>query len=153
VTESPFSDQGDAFTATLKYGKGFEDPWLVIRGGTAEETKRRVADAVGLEGAEGLTLAEVIVNAKNVVQGASAVASTLGGTAIPRSAPKAEEQAPSAQATAQATAEDKGLDLLEQIEKLGTKKEGQQFYLSNRSAIDADATVMSAMKDKMKTLA
>lgn len=148
MTESPFSDQGGAFTVTLKYGKGFEDPWLVIRGGTAEEAKRRVVDAVGLEGAEGLTLAEVIVNAKNVVQGANAVASTLGGTAIPRSAPKVEEQAPSAQATA----EDKGADLLEQIEKLGTKKEGQQFYLSNRSAIDADATVMSAMKDKMKKL-
>lgn len=149
MTESPFSEQGDAFTVTLKYGKGFEDPWLVIRGGTAEETKRRVVEAVGLEGAEGLTLAEVIVNAKSVVQGASAVATQLGGTAIPSRSSGPAEQAPAA---APEPAKSEGPTLVEQIDRLGSKREGQQFYLANRSAIDADSTAKSAITEKMKTL-
>ena len=151
MTESPFSDQGDAFTVTLKYGKGFEDPWLVIRGGTAEDTKRRVIDAVGLEGAEDLTLAEVIVNAKSVVQGASAVATQLGGTAIPSRSSGPAEQAPAA-APEPEPAKSEGPTLIEQIDKLGSKREGQQFYLANRSAIDADPTAKAAITEKMKTL-
>lgn len=150
MTESPFADQGDAMTVTLKYGKDFGDPWLVIRGGTAEETKRRVAEAVGLEGSDNLTLAEVIVNAKGIVQAANTVATKLGGTAIPRSSAKAEEpqQAP-AEAPAQ---EEEAPSLAEQIEALSNKRAGQQLYLSNRAAIDADPALKAAIADKMASL-
>lgn len=152
-SEDPFTDQAGSYTVTLKGGKGYEEPWLVIRGATADEAKRRVVEAVGLEGGDDLTLVEVIVNAKNVMQGASNVATQLGGTAIPKTS-KAEAQAPAAQATAPAPApaQDAGPDLEQQIADLKTKREGQQFYLANRSAIDADATVMAAMTAKMKTL-
>lgn len=150
MSDDPFAAQGDALTVTLKYGKDFGDPWLVVRGGTAEETKQRVADAVGLEGWEDLTLAEVIINAKNVIQGANTVASTLGGTAIPRSAKKSEEQAPSAQATA--PQEPEGPSLAEQIEGLKNKRAGQQLYLTHRSVIDADADLKAAITEKMKSL-
>lgn len=147
-SEDPFTDS-DAYVATLKYGKGYEEPWLVIRGRTADETKQRVVDAVGLEGAEDLTLAEVIVNAKNVVQGASNVATQLGGTALPSRSSKPSEPAPAATPE---PAESEGSTLLEQIDKLESKREGQRFYLANRSAIDADPKAKQAITEKMKTL-
>lgn len=151
MSDDPFAGQGDALTVTLKYGKDFGDPWLVVRGATAEDTKKRVAEAVGLEGYEDLTLAEVIVNAKNVIQAANAVATTLGGTALPRRTQKTEEQAaPAAQATAPAA--DAGPTLAERIEGLTNKREGQQLYLSNRAEIDADAALKASMMDKMKSL-
>ena len=148
-SEDPFSENAGALTVTLKGGKGFEEPWLVIRGSTAEETKRRVAEAVGLEGTEDLTLVEVIVNAKNVMQGASNVATQLGGTAIPSRPSGPAEQAPAA---APEPAKDEGPTLTEQIDKIGSKREGQQFYLANRSAIDADPAALAAITEKMKTL-
>lgn len=147
MSEDPFATQGDALTVTLKGGKGYEEPWLVIRGGTAEEAKRRVAEAVGLEGTEGLTLVEVIVNAKNVMQGASNVATQLGGTAIPK-ARKSEEQAPAAQAAD----EPAGPTLEERIASVESKREGQQLYLNNRAAIDADEDLKAKMMAKMKSL-
>lgn len=148
-SEDPFSDSAGALTVTLKGGSGYEEPWLVIRGATAEEAKRRVAEAVGLEGTDDLTLVEVIVNAKNVMQGASNVATQLGGTAISSRSSKPSESAPAA---APEPAKQEGPTLLEQIDKLGAKREGQQFYLANRSAIDADPDAKAAITAKMKTL-
>lgn len=147
-SEDPFS-QGDAFTVTLKFGGGYDEPWLVIRGGSARETKQRVAEALELEGWEDLTLAEVIISAKSIVQGASNVASKLGGTALPSRSSKPEEQAPAA---APEPAKSEGPSLIEQIGNLKAKREGQQFYLANRSAIDADPAAKKAITEKMKTL-
>lgn len=150
-SEDPFT-QGDALTVTLKYGKDYADPWLVIRGSSAEDTKRRVAEAVGIEGWEEYTLVELIVSAKRLVLSANNVATQLGGTVLPRSAGAAEEQAPAAQATAKPE-EPTGPTLAERIEGVASKKEGQQLYLNNRAAIDGDPEGLKAkMMAKMKSL-
>jgi len=39
------SEENAAFTATIKAGPGFEAPWIVVRGNTAEELKQRLHEA------------------------------------------------------------------------------------------------------------
>src|ERR1044072_3483539 len=36
----------EAFTATLKFGGGYDAPWLVVRGSSAEETNERIKQAM-----------------------------------------------------------------------------------------------------------
>ena len=40
--DAPWDEEGNAFTATFKAGKGFEDPWLVLRAGSASTLRDRV---------------------------------------------------------------------------------------------------------------
>lgn len=148
MTDSPFDPPTGEISVTLKAGKDFGDPWIVVRGSSAADVKQRVADAVGITDHEGLTLVELTVNAKQSFQAANNVSGVLGGTALPRpSAPKAAAAAPAA-----APAADKGPDLLDEIGKIGSKPEGQKFYLANRSKIDGDAELKAAITAKMASL-
>lgn len=140
----------DPYVVTLKAGKDFADPWLVIRGLTAHETKQNIAEATGIEGWEDLTLVELMISAKRIVQSANNVATQLGGTVLPKSSSKSEEQAPTAQATA--PEEPAGPTMAERIESIASKREGQQLYLNNRAEIDGDPSLKDAMMKKMKAL-
>lgn len=146
MTDGP--DATGELSVTLKAGKDFGDPWIVIRGTSAEQVKQRLAEALGLESHEGLTLMELTINAKQSFQAANNVSAQLGGTAISR-APKASS-AP-APAAAPAPAEEQGPDLLKEIEAIPNKAKGRQFYLANRSKIDGDPEIKAAITAKMKT--
>lgn len=52
----------DAFVATLKYGSGYEAPWLVVRGSSAPELSARIKEAMssGLMTTVGQAAAHVV---------------------------------------------------------------------------------------------
>lgn len=70
--------------ATLKAGKGYDAPWLNFQGGTADEVKRHIAEAVGMDlsVAEAHSLAEVVVFGNETFAGTSNVVRDLGATPV-----------------------------------------------------------------------
>lgn len=141
---------GGETTATIKFGRGHEDPWLVFKG-TPERVKEQIVVAFGtdVEEAEGLTLAELVVNVTKTAQGARTASAGLGGTVIKQGgwARAAQEEA--------APAEPAVNPLFAKVEAL-TAIEGpgglKDLYARNADAFKADAELMAAWTAKGKAL-
>lgn len=71
-------------SVTLKAGKGYDAPWVVITGDNAEEVRRNVAEVVNLDlgTADRYSLAEVVVFAAEAFQGTSNVVADLGAAPL-----------------------------------------------------------------------
>lgn len=133
----------EPISVTLKYGKGYEEPWLVIKTDTVEQAKALISEATGLPG-DGITLSDLVYNAAQHVRKINSVGSVLGGTVVtetPAEEPKPEPQAQPA---------DNGL--AEKIDKATSKGDLTKLYLDNKSAFDADTDLMGALQAKSATL-
>lgn len=71
-------------SVTLKAGKGYDAPWVVVTGDNAEEVRRNVAEVVNLDlgTADRYSLAEVVVFAAEAFQGTSNVVADLGAAPL-----------------------------------------------------------------------
>lgn len=138
---------GGETTATIKFGRGHEDPWLVFRG-TPERVKEQIVVAFGtdVEEAEGLTLAELVVNVSKTAQGARTASAGLGGTVIKQGgwARAAQEEA--------APAEPEVNPLLAKIEAVDSVDKLRDLYARNADAFKNDADLMAAWKAKGASL-
>ena len=72
------------FSITLKRGKGFEDPWLVITADSAEEAKAHIEAALGVDPGthEETPLVNLVGVAAKSFQSAQLVEDILGGAEI-----------------------------------------------------------------------
>jgi hypothetical protein len=70
---------------TIKYGKGYEQPWAVFHG-AVEQVREDIVSFFGMPAYEaaGLTLSDLVVNATNLAHAVGAIAAGLGGTVISR---------------------------------------------------------------------
>lgn len=149
-TESPWNE--GEISVTLKQHKGFESPWIVVKGGSAAAVKKQVEEITGLSG-EGLTLHELVYNAAYSFQKISTVATGLDAVLIAEDAPQAAEKPAAAPestpvaneppAAAQASPEP---DLAATVADLKTKKELTDVYLKNKAAFDGDKDLMAALQ-------
>lgn len=91
------SDTADApFVATIKGGKGYEVPWLVVRGNTAEELADNVSALAEAN------LYDLVASAASLFQGAVTVTSTPAGSGEPAQVAQAATPAPARQDSAPA---------------------------------------------------
>lgn len=83
MSESPFGLAAEPLGVTIKFGKGYEDTWITIRG-TNEIIRETLIETFDLdrEGADGLSTAALVSNATQAAHALNAVASGLGGRAI-----------------------------------------------------------------------
>jgi len=153
---------------TFKYGKGFEEPWLVLKGAPSRvRTDLIEAFAIPQEVAAGKTLNELLIFCNHIVHGTGNVATILGGTPIAES-PAAEQngnqtasqadpwatangEAGGADAPSTAPQENPNAGLLSQIESATTKDELKRLWAANKAAFDA-ADVKAAYSAKGKSL-
>lgn len=144
---------GGETAATIKAGKGYDEPWLVFRGPNAASVKKQVEEATGLSG-EGISLMELTWNANYSFQKISTVATGLDAVIIeddegPQNAAGAAENASAApEATepenvAPAAPEP---SLTDQVNALTVKKDLTALYLANKKAFDGDKDLMSALQ-------
>ncbi len=70
---------------TVKYGKGYEAPWVVFRGDTSDQVRGRMFDYFGVDSNayEGLSLHEVVLSLVEVAQGTRALVTNLGAEVVP----------------------------------------------------------------------
>lgn len=139
-------------SATLKYGKGYEDSWLVIRADNAADLKKAIEEATGLSG-EGLSVVDLIHNAASHVHQVSKMGTALGATVIAETT--AEPAAP-AQAQAQAAApaapapQAQGPSLEDQIASAKSASELSDLFLKNKAAFTGDKALMDKLQERSK---
>lgn len=73
-----------AIVVTLKRGKGYDDPWLVVHADSVAEAKAHIEDALGVDAGtyEGVPLLSVIGSAAKSFQAPGLVENILGGAEI-----------------------------------------------------------------------
>ncbi|MET8111164.1 hypothetical protein [Streptomyces prasinus] len=153
---------------TIKYGKGYEDSWVVFEG-PPQEIRAEILDYFGIdpETQSGLSLSSVVVNATNVAHGKGLIATSLGATVVeetkaepakptddPWAAAAANVQSgpwPGSASVAEPKKEDPNAWILGEIEKQTTVDGLKKLWAGNQSFF-ADAAVMAAWKAKGKTL-
>lgn len=139
-------------SATLKYGKGYEDSWLVIRADNAADLKKAIEEATGLSG-EGLSVVDLIHNAASHVHQVSKMGTALGATVIAET--PAEPAAP-AQIQAQAAApaapapQAQAPSLEDQIASAKSASELSDLFLKNKAAFTGDKALMDKLQERSK---
>ena len=153
VIENPW-DGGAEVSVTLKQHKGFESPWIVVKGPSAAVVKKQVEEITGLSG-EGLTLHELVYNAADSFQRISTVATGLDAVVIPDDekaavghahatvAPESTESENVAPAAPQASPEP---SLADQVNKEKSKAALKDLYLKNKKAFDGDKDLMAVLQ-------
>ena len=143
-------------SATLKYGKGYEDSWLVIRADNAADLKKAIEEATGLSG-EGLSVVDLIHNAASHVHQVSKMGTALGATVIAET--PAEPAAPAqaqAQAQEQAAApaapapQAQAPSLEDQIASAKSASELSDLFLKNKAAFTGDKALMDKLQERSK---
>lgn len=83
-------------SVTLKAGKGFDDTWVVLRGGSVEEVRGLMTDWFGVPSEQhaGLTPSEVEKIVTRANHGTSAIINTTGGTPIAEVEDLPQEETP-----------------------------------------------------------
>lgn len=95
--EAPVRSDTEAFVATLKYGSGYDAPWLVVRGASAGELDSRIKEAMtsGLMTTVGKAAAHVV----KMAPGAGSPKTFQGGQVVnANTGQPVAQQAPSAPA-------------------------------------------------------
>lgn len=75
---------GRAHTATIKFGKGYDAPWLVLGGDSLEELRRDIIESFGLDSVSVAEhdLSHLIVTASTSAQSIFNTTSGLGGAIV-----------------------------------------------------------------------
>src|SRR5674476_1564248 len=77
------TDSMEPMSVTIKYGKGYEETWVVFHGNVWQIRTDLIASfGINVDYASGLTLHELVVAATHVAHGTGNVAAILGGTPI-----------------------------------------------------------------------
>lgn len=153
-------------SVTFKYGKGYEEPWVVFQG-TAAEVRAEIASFFGVteEVHKDFTLSELVVFANNVAHGKGAAAAILGATPVPSSMTgqsafdivdaeaggqqKAGDE-PARQAQSEQDAEVGAL--LGKIAEATSRDALKDIWARNRALFDAKPELTEAYKAKGKSL-
>ncbi|MDX3525059.1 hypothetical protein P1P75_00965 [Streptomyces sp. ID05-39B] len=152
---------------TIKYGKGYDDSWVVFEGSVLE-IRTDILDYFGMdpETQRGLSLSSIVVNATNLAHGKGLIATSLGGTVVeetkteptkptddPWAAAASQQSAPAASSVsvAEPAKEEPNAWILGEIEKQTAIPALKKLWADNQSFF-ADASVMAAWKAKGKAL-
>jgi hypothetical protein len=156
------SESGRQSTATIKFGKGFEAPWLVVAG-TPAEIRAQLNDAFGLDPAKtaGLTLDQLISVASKQAQESVGVATAhrdLGASVIETtSTPAPAEGDPwdAAEKAKLAAGQETGAGeaapaqpqtLLEKVQTAESVRKLQELWRDNKAEWDTVADAAKARK-------
>lgn len=148
--------RGRGITVTVKYGTGYDQPWVVFHG-LVEEVRDDIVSFFGIqrENVVNLTLSDLVVNATSAAHGVGALASSLGATVI-ESRPH-DPQVPADDAWVQASSsapaekEPAGQALLDRIGQAPDVPALQRLWVENQAAF-ADPAVMDAWKARGRAL-
>ena len=146
------TENENGLTVTVKYGKGYEETWVVFRGSIAT-IRRDVIMYFGLDGVSmtDMTLSEVVINVTQLAHAKGNVAAALGGVVIVKQAEAPVEQQGAAGDVWGDEPVPVGNPILAAIDAITTITDLKLLWSNNQSEF-ADSAVMDAWKVKGKAL-
>ena len=147
---------GRSITITMKYGKGFEEPWAVFRG-LSSEVREDIITFFGFdrESVADLTLDSIVANGAKKAQAVRSASTALGGTVISEGTSSASEPTgDAAWATAESTPQaPDNAGLLKAIAETDTTDALKRLWAENQALFaDAAGPEMTAWKARGKAL-
>ncbi|WP_078950811.1 hypothetical protein [Streptomyces viridochromogenes] len=144
-----------AIGVTIKYGKGYEDTWVVFRG-SVRQVRELICDYFGFECKDetDLSLSALVVNATNLAHGKGNVASILDARVVSETPAQASADDPWATASASKPEQPTGNAsawILGEIEKQTSIADLQKLWAANQ-AMFSDPAVMTAYKARGRAL-
>lgn len=162
---NPWADGGgDAFTVTIKAGRGYEAPWLVIRANNREQLQARLTLMIEdgtVEELENMSIPHLISRLSTDFERAFAIRNQLGAVMIkdePQSAPQKPSAAPSGASRASgggsSTPEDSGAVKAIEAELAAAKSMGdvKLVYAKHAEAWKSSDAVKAAFKKRSQEL-
>lgn len=162
--QSPWNEEGDAFTVTIKASKDYGAPWIVVRAGTREQLRARLSLLIEdgtVEELDDLSIPHLISRVSTDFERAFAIRNQLGAVQIkdtPVSAPQQPATAPSSasqQASGgQATPEDSGpLKAIEaELAAAQSMADVKTVYAKHAEAWKSSEAVKAAFKKRSQEL-
>lgn len=142
-----------SLTVTIKYGKGYEESWVVFKGASTEDVREQVIAYFGLDGASvaELTMSDLVVNVTNLAHGKGNAAAMLGATVIKTEKTKQVKEEKADDPWADEEEAEGPSPILARIESCQSVDELKKLWAENQSEF-ADAAVMDAWKARGKAL-
>lgn len=167
MTEIDPSGTGD-IRATIKYGDGYQAPWLTFGGSNANEVRQNIIEAYQLDRNEvdAMSLHELVIEAATIAQAAAAAVDGLGakptgrggGKVLNKGGGNAWDKARGGEAKAENAEPEKSPEELE-VERLtaeiaATKDVGalKRLWAENQAVFKANEELMAAWKARGKSL-
>ncbi|MGW0895913.1 hypothetical protein ACWD0G_02780 [Streptomyces goshikiensis] len=141
---------------TIKYGKSYEDTWVVFRG-SVRQVRELLCDYFGFECKDvtSLSLSDLVVNATSLAHGKGNIAALLDARIIPddtaTAAPAEDPWAAASAAPSQPQTDSGSTWILGEIEKQTSVADLQKLWAANQTHF-ADPSVMTAYKARGRVL-
>ena len=132
---------------TLKAGKGYEAPWVTIKGTDVDEVRRATAAAAGLDAGD-LPLTDVVHNVSKHFQDVTSVGTLLGATVISEGDTPEKPQEPAGQPDT--TPADQTSTLEGLIAQAGSASELSDLFLKNKAAFTGNQSLMDKLQERSK---
>ena len=143
------SGPDDRSTLTIKFGKGYEDPWFVASGNPAT-IRRQLLEFAGLEDDPDKTLQQLGIEVASETQAMWAARSKAGGQRLPAAASKAPtDDTPVEPAK---PAEDPNQFILDALADADTTEDLVRVFAKNKDAFTKSADLQWAFLARKKTL-
>ena len=150
MSENPWKEGGGGMPeigVTLKAGKGYEAPWITVKGSDVDEVRRATAAVAGLDAGE-LPLTDVVHNVAKHFQSVSTVGTLLGATVVSEETPAQKPQEPAEQPNAAPAAQAPTLEDL--IAQAGSAAELSDLFLKNKAAFTGNPALMDKLQERSK---
>lgn len=138
------SGPDDRSTLTIKFGKGYEDPWFVASGNPAT-IRRQLLEFAGLEDDPDKTLQRLGIEVASETQAMWAARSKAGGQRLPAAASKAPTDDTPVEAGEPAkAAEDPNQFILDALANADTNEALVRVFAKNKDAFTKSADLQGA---------
>ena len=138
------SGPDDRSTLTIKFGKGYEDPWFVASGNPAT-IRRQLLEFAGLEDDPDKTLQRLGIEVASETQAMWAARSKAGGQRLPAAASKAPtDDTPVEAAEPAKPAEDPNQFIFDALADADTTEDLVRVFAKNKDAFTKSADLQGA---------
>ena len=138
------SGPDDRSTLTIKFGRGYEDPWFVASGNPAT-IRRQLLEFAGLEDEPDKTLQQLGIEVASETQAMWAARSKAGGQRLPAAASKAPtDDTPVEAAEPAKPAEDPNQFILDALADADTTEDLVRVFAKNKDAFTKSADLQGA---------
>lgn len=148
------SEQG--VTVTIKYGKGYEEPWVVFKG-SVHEVFANVSDYFDIQTDEEWTLNELVLEANRIAHGGANVVREFGAkpAAVEKTSPSGNAEADTS-VEAESASDSEALgpveSLVQKMKEAGSVDDLRTLWLENKALYEAHKSVQEAYSSRGREL-
>lgn len=159
-TQSPWNGEDSPVTVTLKAGKGYDDPWIVVKG-SVHEVHERLLELMGWDASkvDELPLASTVLAASDTWHAQANVSSGLGGRFLSESTgepvdygSRVEDVQAEAGVPAEIIGNDAAITVWQAMESATTEEQMKQLWKDRRLTFQNTPELVPLWQERAKAI-